>query len=135
MTRRKSKEEASSSGVVKPRKARRPASAKTAARSRTEQKREADSNAADAQFVDALTSDFRSFGASAIAQVREKDPVTYMKLCASVLPKSVIEDADPLDTLTDEELRDRATDLAAKVALGTGADTGGTGVPAKPKQA
>ncbi|MEM9683870.1 MAG: hypothetical protein AAF942_11445 [Pseudomonadota bacterium] len=133
MTRRKSKEEALSSGVVKPRKARSPASAKTAAHSRPGKKQEVVSSAADAQFIDALTTDFRSFGASAIAEVREKDPVTYMKLCASVLPKSVIEDADPLDTLTDKELRDRATDLAAKVALGPGADTGGTGEPAKPK--
>lgn len=133
MPRRKSKEEASTPATVKPRRARSSASAKPAARSRTGQKPEADSSAADTQFVDALTSDFRNFGASAIAQVREKDPVTYMKLCASVLPKSVIEDIDPLDTLSDEELRHRATDLAAKVGLGPGADLGGAGKPAKPK--
>ena len=133
MPRSKSKEATSSLGAVKPRRTGRPASSKTVASSRTGQKREADSNAADAQFVDALTSDFRDFGASAIAQVREKDPVTYMKLCASVLPKSVIEDIDPLDTLTDEELRNRATDLAAKVGLGPGADSGGARNPAKPK--
>ena len=133
MPRRKSKEEASTRAAVKPRRARTSPSAKPAASSRTKQKPDADPSTADAQFVDALTLDFRNFGASAIAQVREKDPVTYMKLCASVLSKSVIENIDPLDTLSDEELRHRATDLAAKVGLGPGADPSGAGKPAKPK--
>lgn len=49
-------------------------------------------------FVDALSVDFTRHGASAISRLREDDPVTYMKLCASVLPKAVIDSIDPLDS-------------------------------------
>lgn len=73
-------------------------------------------------FVDALTVDFQRHGASAIAQVREADPTTYMKLCASILPKSVIGSIDPLDTLSDQELIERARLLAEKVGIGPGPD-------------
>lgn len=75
-------------------------------------------DAADTAFIEALSVDFQQYGASAIARVRQDDPVTYMKLCASVLPKSVIDSLDPLDSLTDEELRKRARDLAEKAGIG-----------------
>lgn len=61
----------------------------------------------DTAFIDALSEDFKRHGASAIAEVRQADPVTYMKLCASVLPKSVMGAIDPLDSLSDEELQQR----------------------------
>jgi hypothetical protein len=76
----------------------------------------------DTAFVDALSVDFQRYGASAIAQVREADPTTYMKLCASILPKSVIGGVDPLATLSDEDLYERARLLAEKAGIGPGPD-------------
>jgi hypothetical protein len=71
----------------------------------------------DTAFVDALSLDFLAHGASAIAKVREDDPVTYMKLCAQVLPKVLINNMDPLETLSDEELRERVRQLAKKAGF------------------
>jgi len=73
-----------------------------------------------------LSDDFQRHGASAIAKVRQDDPVTYMKLCASVLPKSIIGSIDPLDSLTDEELNQRARRLAEKAGIGLHPDADGT---------
>ncbi len=69
-------------------------------------------------FVEALALDFLGHGASAIARVREDDPVTYMKLCAQVLPKALINSIDPLESLSDDELLERARQLAQKAGLG-----------------
>jgi hypothetical protein len=71
----------------------------------------------DTAFVDALSLDFLMHGASAIAKVREDDPVTYMKLCAQVLPKSLIKDLHPFESLSDEELREHALQLAKKAGF------------------
>jgi hypothetical protein len=76
----------------------------------------------DTAFVDALSLDFQAHGASAIAKVREDDPVTYMKLCAQVLPKQLINDINPLESLSDEELRERALQLAKKAGFGLHTD-------------
>ena len=73
-------------------------------------------------FVDALALDFLGHGASAIARVREDDPVTYMKLCAQVLPKALINSIDPLESLSDDELLQRARQLAQKAGLGLHSD-------------
>jgi hypothetical protein len=92
-------------------------------------------DALDTAFVDALSADFLRHGASAIAKVREDDPVTYMKLCAQVLPKTLINDIDPLEALSDEELRERARQLAEKAGLGSRSDPGGAGATDEPKPA
>jgi hypothetical protein len=82
--------------------------------------------APDSAFVDALAVDFRRHGATAISRLREDDPVSYIKMCASVLPKAVIDSIDPLDSLTDEELHERARRLAEKAGLGPRPDPDGT---------
>lgn len=87
----------------------------------------------DTAFVDALSVDFVRHGASAISRLRENDPVTYMKLCASVLPKAVIDSIDPLESLTDEELLERARRLAEKAGLGPCQDPDDTGKAKKPE--
>lgn len=89
----------------------------------------------DSAFVDALSGDFLRHGAMAIAKVREDDPVTYMKLCAQVLPKSLINSIDPLEALSDEELRERARQLAEKAGLGPGPDPDRAGAKDEPRQA
>ena len=76
----------------------------------------------DTAFADALSVDFVCHGASAISRLREDDPVTYMKICASVLPKALIDNIDPLDSLTDEELHERARRLAEEAGLGSRPD-------------
>lgn len=39
------------------------------------------------QFWDDVQADWEAHGASAIATVREKDPSTYLRVCAGLLPK------------------------------------------------
>jgi hypothetical protein len=73
-------------------------------------------------FVATLSKDFEKFGAGAIAKVRTEDPVTYMKICASVLPKAVAEAIDPLEGMTDEQLVERARSLASELGIGPGAN-------------
>ena len=72
----------------------------------------------DSAFTDALLVDFRRHGAAAITRLREDDPASYIKMCASVLPKAVIDSVDPIDSLSDDELLKRARRLAEKAGLG-----------------
>ena len=78
----------------------------------------------DTAFVDALSKDFAQYGAAALAQLRADDPVSYMKLCATVLPKAVAGAIDPLESMTDEELLDRAKGLAKQLGLAVRASPG-----------
>jgi hypothetical protein len=89
----------------------------------------------DTAFVDALAGDFRRHGAVAIAKMREDDPATYMKLCAQVLPKSLFNTIDPLEAMSDEELRERARQLAEKAGLGARPDPDRAGAAEEPQPA
>jgi hypothetical protein len=95
--------------------------------------RTATAESPESAFAEALSADFVRHGASAITRLREDDPIAYMKLCASVLPKALIDSVDPLEPLTDEELRQRAHYLAEKAGLGAHPDPDGAGAPDKPK--
>ena len=92
-------------------------------------------DALDTAFVDALAGDFLRHGAAAIARMREDDPATYMKLCAQVLPKSLINSIDPLEAMSDEELRERARQLAEKAGLGARPNADGAGAEGEPRPA
>lgn len=85
----------------------------------------------DDAFIKAVTKDFRAHGLRAITAVREEDPVTYMKLCASILSKSAAAEPDPLESLSDDQLIEHARDLAA--ALGVAAHSHPEGSP-KPEE-
>jgi hypothetical protein len=74
-------------------------------------------DAFDTAFVDALSADFVQYGSAALARLREDDPVSYMKLCAAVLPKAVAGAIDPLEAMTDEELLDRAKGRTVTVCM------------------
>jgi hypothetical protein len=87
----------------------------------------------DTAFVDALAGDFLRHGAAAIARMREDDPATYMKLCAQVLPKSLLNSIDPLEAMSDEELRERARQLAEKAGLGARPDPDRAGAADEPR--
>lgn len=54
-------------------------------------------------FLRALSKDFDDHGKQAIIDAREKDPVGYVKVIASLVPKQV-EQSQPLEDLTDAEL-------------------------------
>lgn len=69
-------------------------------------------------FLKALSADFDKHGVKAIEAARKEDPVSYVKVIASLLSKQV-EQTQPLDDLTDAELaagiallRSRLTDSA-----------------------
>lgn len=85
-----------------------------------------------AAFGDALISDFKTHGAAAIAAARDKDPVTYLKICASILPKPVAAEADPLGALNDDQLLERARTAAASLGLRLEPQPGGAPSAAKP---
>lgn len=80
----------------------------------------------DAAFIDAVTKDFRAHGLAAITTVREEDPVTYVKLCASILSKSAGPESDALESMTDEQLIEHARQLAAALGVSPGAGAGGS---------
>jgi hypothetical protein len=65
-----------------------------------------------------LYEDFAMHGAAAIERVRQKDPATYLRVIASLVPKEVKSASDPFDGLTGEELQLLAA--AARAALGRG---------------
>lgn len=75
-------------------------------------------------FLNALCKDFDEHGKDAIERARVKDPVGYMKVCASLMPKQV-EQSKPLDDLTDAE-------LVAGIALLRARLTGGAGEGSEP---
>jgi hypothetical protein len=101
----------------------------TAAR-RKPAKRDRGGTAFDDAFIKAVTKDFRAHGLRAITAVREEDPVTYMKLCASILSKSAGAEPDPLESLSDDQLIEHARDLAAALGVAAHPDPDG---PSKPK--
>lgn len=79
------------------------------------------------EFLSALADDFSEHGAATIARVRSEDPVAYVKVCASILPKELNVRVDPLEELSDEELDRRIRGLAdaLRLEVGVGAGAGG----------
>jgi hypothetical protein len=76
-------------------------------------------------FMAALADDFTAHGAQAIVNAREKDPLGYVKVCASLMPKEV-ELSRPLDDFTDEQLAaalDTVRAIEAAQNSGSGAET------------
>lgn len=70
-------------------------------------------------FLSALKKDFDDHGEIAIKRCRRDDPVAYVKVIASILPKEIdVADVtdDPLRTLSNEQLYDQIEQLEAKFA-------------------
>ena len=87
-------------------------------------------NRLTSKFVHALLDDFEEHGKSAIELARAEDPLGYVKVVASLLPKQV-EQTQPLEDLTDAELVAGIALLRARL---TGAPGKGTDAPAEPSQ-
>lgn len=71
--------------------------------------------------MSALADDFNEHGADAIMRARIEDPLGYVKVCASLMPKEV-ELSRPLDDITDEQL---AAALATVRAIEAAQNPGG----------
>lgn len=81
-------------------------------------------------FVRALSKDFDTHGVKAIENAREEDPMGYVKVIASLLPKQV-EQTQPLEDLTDAELVAGIALLRSRLTGGAGA---GGDTPQEPSQ-
>lgn len=56
-------------------------------------------------FISALALDFDAHGPAIIAKVRKQNPVAYLRLCASLVPKQIeLAPENPFSDLTDAEL-------------------------------
>ena len=83
-------------------------------------------------FLEALHDDFTTHGADAIKAAREENPLCYVKVCASILPRDLNVNINPLEELTDEQLIERIRQLEDAVTreIGTGSAVGRTEAPA-----
>jgi hypothetical protein len=62
-------------------------------------------NKLQGDFIDALAKDFQEHGEGVIRIVRTEDPVAWIKVIASVLPREwLMTDASPLAEMSDEDL-------------------------------
>jgi hypothetical protein len=65
-------------------------------------------------FLAAVAEDFEQFGIGAIAIARKKDPVAYIKVIASLVPKEHLVQhtlIEQIQSLDDDQLRQRITEL------------------------
>lgn len=83
------------------------------------------------QFLEALQKDFEANGVGAIEVVRADRPQDYLKIIASLMPKDVNLNINPMEDATDDELVQRLRDLDAVIrpflgSEGSSGDCGGT---------
>lgn len=79
----------------------------------------------NAAFLKALSKDFDKHGEEAIKNAREDDPVGYVKVIASLLPKQV-EETKPLEDVSDAELAAAIALLRSQLAANAGEGAGAT---------
>lgn len=79
------------------------------------------------QFLRDLAAQWEEDGPQTIKEAREKDPVAFIRVIASLLPKELLVRQEPLGDLTDDEIADRLDALEETLGLiaasrGTGGD-------------
>lgn len=87
------------------------------------------------KFLTALADDFETNGAAVLEEVRKKDPATYMRVCASILPKELEIGRQPLDDISDDALAaliETVKDELAKGLRERAHDEAGTPIGTKP---
>lgn len=67
-------------------------------------------------FLEALYSDFQEHGIEVIARVRRDKPDQYLKVIASILPKDINLNVNPMGDMTDDELIERIRKLDEEIA-------------------
>lgn len=83
-------------------------------------------------FLADMLADWEEHGVATIEQVRDERPDQYLKVVASILPKDLNVNINPLEEATDDELVQRLRDLESVIrpfigVEGGGADREGTG--------
>lgn len=86
------------------------------------------------QFLSALQQDFEANGVAAIETVRAERPQDYLKIIASLMPRDLNLNINPMEDATDDELVQRLRDLDEIIrpflgVEGGGADRGGDTAP------
>ena len=66
-------------------------------------------------FVQALQDDFEENGVEAIVTVRSEKPEQYLKVIASILPKDLNINVNPLEEMSDDELIERIKRLDSAI--------------------
>ncbi len=66
-------------------------------------------------FLADLFEDWEEHGVAVIERVRNERPAVYLKVVASLLPKDLNVNIDPLDELTDEQLIERIRQLNEEI--------------------
>lgn len=66
-------------------------------------------------FIEALHDDFQANGVDAIVKVRTDKPDQYLKVIASILPKDINLNVNPMGDMTDDELIERIRRLDATI--------------------
>ncbi len=85
-------------------------------------------NRLQGDFVRRLADDFERFGVYAIARVRRHDPVAYLRVIATLMPKEVTVTHDAIDDLSDDQLNAAITAVRAILtAQDPGAEESETG--------
>lgn len=85
-------------------------------------------NRLTAHYLNALADDFEKHGKKAIEDAREKDPMGYVKAIGALMPKQ-IEQAQPLEDVTDAELLAGIALLRSRLAENAGVGSGAAGIP------
>jgi hypothetical protein len=66
-------------------------------------------------FLLALAADFKRHAAQAIEKVRKQQPASYLKICASLVPKEFkVEQTAGIKGLTDEQLEQAIATIQAR---------------------
>jgi len=68
------------------------------------------------EFIAALCEDFDQHGIAAIKKVRDEKPADYLRVIASVIPKEITVNPNPLEDMTDEELSEALGRVNALIA-------------------
>jgi hypothetical protein len=64
------------------------------------------------KFCDALAKDFEEHGEGVIRIARIEDPVAYLKLIASILPKELVVETRAIEGMSDDELKSALDTIA-----------------------
>lgn len=93
-------------------------------------------NALGEAFIEAMQADFEEHGVAVIAAVRMEKPDQYLKVVASILPKELNVNVNPVEEMSDDDLieRIRQLDSITRPFLDT-ARAGGAGRGSKPETA
>jgi hypothetical protein len=80
------------------------------------------------RFIDALSEVFQKKGKAAINKLADTDPATFVRVCASLMPKELLISQGPLADLSSQEIAALAYAARKAVALADAAQEGeGTG--------